>query len=54
VAPEWRRPDQLVHLVEALRATEPRPARRWSELVAEVRQARRAEADVTASAAAPR
>jgi len=51
VAPEWRRPIELTRLVEALRATQPRPSHRWSDLVAAARQWR---TDVTASADAPR
>ncbi|WP_281292643.1 hypothetical protein [Nocardioides humilatus] len=41
--PEWRRPEELLRLVEALRLTEPRPRRRWSDLLADTRQARAQE-----------
>ncbi|WP_183100881.1 hypothetical protein [Nocardioides pelophilus] len=38
MAPEWRRPEELRRLVDALRCTEPRPSRRWGELLAAVRR----------------
>ncbi|WP_183095824.1 hypothetical protein [Nocardioides stalactiti] len=40
MAPEWHRPVELVRLVEALRRTEPRPRRRWSDLLSDVRRAK--------------
>jgi len=40
MAPEWQRPEELGRLVEALRFTEDRPTRRWSDLVALARRAR--------------
>jgi hypothetical protein len=39
VAHEWERPAELSRLTDALRRTEPRPSRRWSELLVQVRQA---------------
>ncbi|WP_182481601.1 hypothetical protein [Nocardioides immobilis] len=38
--PEWQRPEELHRLVAALRLTEPRPSRRWRDLLADVRRAR--------------
>ncbi|MEZ0581352.1 hypothetical protein [Nocardioides sp. MH1] len=47
----WQRPGELSRLLEALRATEPRPSGRWSDLV---EAARRWRAGATASGDAPR